>query len=229
MAGVVSLLNQSQRRVQFIQNSNTVITVDCMVNEKHSRKSQPTEFEVEDGSTVSDHVILKPFSLSLTGIISDTPINLATLANSALTTAVSAVAPPLGVIGVAAGLSGVALAASLFGAKNPSVQAYNQLLGLQEARKPFDVVTTLKRYANMWISDLGAPRAADTGRVLLFELELTQLLLVTPLTVNIVKYASPDLAAKQVDKGKQEGLNLVSFTKKGIGDANALLSGSLPK
>lgn len=229
MSGVVSLLNQSQRRVQFVQNNNTVITVDCMVNEKHSREAVPTEFEVEDGSTVSDHVVLKPFNLSLTGIISDTPVNVATLANAALTTAITSFAPPVGVVGGAAGLSGVSLAAALFGAKNPSVQAYEQLLGLQESRKPFDVLTTLKRYANMWIKSLGAPRDAGTGRVLLFEIELVQLLLVTPLTVNIVKYATPDLAAKQVDKGKQEGLNLVAFTKKGIGDANSLLSGSLPK
>lgn len=226
MAGVVSLLNQSQRKVQIIQNGNTVITVDASINETHSRASPPTKFEIENGQNITDHQILEPFSLKLQGIISDTPLNsLGALINSGVTTGVSFAAGPIGVI---AGGAGVALFNALAKSKSPSVAAYGQLLALQSAKQPFDVLTTLQLYKNMWISNLSVPRDAGTGRSLVFDLDLVQLLLVTPQSINIVKFAAPDLSAAQANKGKKETSEAVKFFRQGVGDANSLASKGLP-
>jgi hypothetical protein len=221
MASVVSILTNTQRRVQFIQNGNTVITLDVSASETHSRESPPTEFEVENGQVVSDHVVLKPFSLHLQGIISDTPLNLQAILAGAATTAVSTFIPQAGVLAAGAG-SGVALFSALASSKSPSVAAYNQLLQLQAMKMPFDVLTTLFLYKNMWIKSLSIPRDASTGRVLVFDIDLVQLLLVTPQTVNIVKFAAPDVAASQSDKGKQEASQAAAFFRQGVGDVNAV-------
>lgn len=199
-SSVIGLIGKTQRKVQFIRpnTGGAVITIDATLSEKHSREAEPTQFEVEDGNSVSDHIILKSFTLELQGLISDTPLS---IVNSLVTTAVGAVLPPIGVV---AGSLGVALFSALSKSDSPSVAAYGQLLGLQEERKPFNVLTTLKLYKNMWIKSISVPRDANTGKALLFDVTLVQLLLVTPQTVNIVKYASPDLSSGLANKGKQE-------------------------
>lgn len=189
-------------RVQIIQNNNTVIQLDASIKELHQRESPPTEFPVENGTTISDHVIIKPLSLELTGIISDTPISGANqLLTEAATTLTSALLPPVGLV---VGSAAYALYKSLSDSKSPSVAAYNQLLQLQENAQPVDVLTSLFRYTNMWIKSISAPRDADTGKALIFTISLVQLLLVTPQSVSIQIFANPDLAAGPADVGQQD-------------------------
>lgn len=200
--GLLGAIFGNTTRVQFIQNNNTVVQVDASIKETHKRSSPPTEFPVENGTTITDHVIIKPFNLELTGIISDTPIgNAQQLITEAATTLVSALTPPIGLI---AGSVAYALYKSLSNSKSPSVAAYEQLLNLQQNAQPVDILTSLKRYTNMWISDISVPRDAETGKVLLFTVSLVQLLLVTPQSVNIQIFANPDLAAAGADVGQQD-------------------------
>ncbi len=191
-----------KQRVQFIQNNNTVIQLDASIKETHSRESPPTEFPVEDGSTISDYVLLKPFSLEITGIISDTPLGGAQgLITQVATTLGSSLLPPAG---LAAAGAGVALFSALAGSDSPSVAAYGQLLQLQQIAQPFDVLTSLHRYPNMWIKSISAPRDSETGKVLLFTVNLVQLLLVTPQSVNVQIFSNPALSANIADLGQQE-------------------------
>ncbi len=218
MPGLIGTLLGSQQKVQFIQSgTGTVISIDCTVQETHGRESPPTEFPVENGDTISDHIIIKPFSLEIHGIITDTPLK---LLNSAITTAAGAILPP---IGIAAAGAGVALYKALSTSKSPSVAAWGQLLALQDGRKPFDVLTTLKRYPNMWIKSISVPRDNTTGQVLAFTIQLVQLLLVSPQTVNISIYSNANLGAGLGDLGKQETSNpaLEKF-KQGQAAANRL-------
>lgn len=199
MPGLLSTLLGTQQKVQFIQtDTGTVLSIDCTVSESHDRESPPTEFEVEDGSTVSDHILVKPFSLKIEGVISDTPIK---LLNSALTTAAGVALPSVGI--VAAG-AGVALFKALASSASPSVAAYGQLLLLQEGKKPFDVLTTLKRYSGMFIKSISVPRDANTGQTLMFTVMLTELRLVKPQTVNILQFKDADISAGKGNIGKQE-------------------------
>lgn len=191
-------------RVQIIQNKNTVVQLDCSVKESHGRKSPPTEFPVEDGDTVSDHIIIKPLTLELTGIISDTPIGgISGILTETATTVTSKLLPPKA---VAAAGAGVGLLSSIVGSKSPSAAAYNQLLALQAAAMPVDILTSLYRYSSMWISDISAPRDSDTGKVLLFTVSLVQLILVQPQSVNIAVFANPELSGAEADLGNQSNI-----------------------
>lgn len=218
--GLLGLLTGKQR-VQFIQNNSTVIQLDASIAEKHHRKSTPTKFPVENGQTISDHMILEPFDLELTGIISDTPLGTAgQLLTEVATTLTSRLIPPAGLV-AAAGAFGVgsALFSALAGSSSPSVAAYGRLLQLQEAAQPFDVLTSLARYSNMWISDITAPRSAGDGNILIFTVQLVELNLVTPQQVNIQIFANPALAANQADMGEQ-GMNLSAKYQQGFTDSN---------
>lgn len=188
-----------------------VFAVDCMLSEKHERRSPATEFEVEDGQTVSDHITVKPFSLHLQGIISDAPLSLLSVETA---------------VGIATGLAGkfiplagkgapaIALAPAIAMSTplgnlidNPearrSYAAYQQLLNLQGAKAPVTVVTSLHSYVNMWIANLSAPRDGKTGRELIFDLDLTELLLVESETLADTKFADPNNATKKSELGNQ--------------------------
>lgn len=195
-----------QQRVQFIQNSSsTIIQLDASLKETHKRESPPSEFPIENGDTVSDSVLIRPFSLDITGIITDSPIGgVQGLITEGATSLVSALLPPIGVV---AGAAAYGLFKSLSSAKSPSVAAYLQLLKLQENAQPFDVLTSLFRYPNMWIKALSVPRDAQTGAALIFDVSLVQLLLVTPQSVNVQIFANPGLSANKADLG-QQGLEL---------------------
>jgi hypothetical protein len=213
-----------QQRVQFIQNStSTIIQLDASLKENHARRSTPTRFPIENGGTISDHMIIEPFDLEINGIITDTPINgVQQILTEVATTAVSALTPPIGVI---AGGAGVALFKALSNSKSPSVAAYNQLLQLQANSQPFDVLTSLYRYPSMWIADLGVPRDNGTGSSLIFTVKLTQLILVSPQSVNIQIFANPSLSANQGDLG-QQGLGLPNGFAAGQAAFNNLAGGN---
>lgn len=209
--GLSNLLS-SKTRVQFIQNNNTVISFDASIKENHTRESPPTEFPIEDGREISDHIILKPFNLELTGVISDTPIGgLQGLLQEAGVTAAAALLPPVGIVAAAGAL---ALFSALASSKSPSVAAYGQLIQLQTNAQPVDVITSLYRYPNMWIKSISVPRDSETGQVLLFTVSLVQLLIVRPQSVNISIFANPALSANKADLG-QNGLDLASDAQQG--------------
>lgn len=213
------------QRVQIIQNDNTVIQLDCSVSETHSRESTPTEFPVENGQTVSDHIILKPLTLEITGIVSDTPVGgIGGLITEAATSVTSALAPPLGVVGGAAALGiGSALFSALLGSKSPSVAAFLQLLSLQQNSQALTILTSLNRYENMWIRSVSVPRDSNTGKILQFTASFTQLLLVTPQSVNLGVFANAALSAAQGNSGEQN-LNLSKKYQQGFSDSSSAVN-----
>lgn len=221
MGSVVSSLTGKQQRVQFIQNpTGTVIVLDACVQETHSRESPPTEFEIEDGQTVSDNIVVKPFSLEIQGVISDTPLS--ALA-SALTTAAGVALPSAGLVGASVGINAArALFPAIAESESPSVNAYLQLLSLQENKQPFDVLTTLRRYKNMWIKSISVPRDSQTGQVLLFTVSLVELLLVSPVTVNLQIFKDSDLAADFANQGRQEMIDPAAAKAFKAGENTAL-------
>jgi hypothetical protein len=213
-----NLLNK--KRVQIIQNNNTVVQFDASIKENHKLDSTPTKFPIEGGQSISDHMILQPQSLELTGIITDTPIGGAeALISEVATTLTSALLPPVGVVAASA-------AYSLFKAgadsSSPSVAAYGKLLQLQKNAQPVNVYTSLYMYENMWITSISAPRDAETGKSLIFSMTLEQLIIVSPQTVDISVFANPSLSANQADVGDQSGLQ--SVIQKGRLNGNAAVA-----
>lgn len=224
--GFLSALSSAtkfQRQVQFIvQGTGTVISLDCSVKETHSRTSTPTKFAVEDGSTISDHIVVDPFELEIEGVISDTPIS---TVNSVLTTVAGLALPKVGIIAGAAALAvGSAIFSALNNSASPSVANYAKLIEYQQSRKVFDIITTLNRYTNMVISGLSVPRDAGNSNELAFTIKLTELRLVQPKSVNIQIFSDADISADEAKLGKQETDNaILAAAKKGVAKAEGLV------
>jgi hypothetical protein len=194
-----------KKKVQFIQNGNTVIEFEASLSETHSRTSTPTEFPIENGRVINDHIILKPFELSLTAIITNKPISgIAGLLTEAATTLTSKLTPPIGTIALGTGLGGLSLFNSLVSkTDSPSVAAYHQLQKIQENGNPFTVLTSLSRYENMVINSMSVPREASNGECIIFTLGLTQLTIVTSNIIQITGLANPGLSGAMNDTGQQ--------------------------
>lgn len=72
MANSLSFGKRSQGRI--IINGTTIVAIDVRVSENHTFKSRTTDYPIEDGSVLADHVIVDPFVIGMTGIISNTPL-----------------------------------------------------------------------------------------------------------------------------------------------------------
>ena len=53
-----------------------VVELDVTISENHTFNSRATQFPVETGGDVTDHIINDPDILTLEGIVSDTPLNM---------------------------------------------------------------------------------------------------------------------------------------------------------
>lgn len=190
-----------EQRVQFIHNNNTVIQFDAVMNEGHKQDSPMTKFPIEDGTNISDDMILEPFTLTLKAIISDSPIGTAgQILTEVGTTLSSKLLPPRGLQALA---GGVAIFSALSGSKKRSVTNYEQLSLLQKNKLSFDVLTSIKRYTGMYITSLSEPRDHDTGKALVFDIVLTQPIIVSPQTVNVDIFANPGLSANLSNQGEK--------------------------
>lgn len=177
---------------------NTLLKLDCSIKENHIMPAPPSEFPIESGQVITDNIIIKPAELELTGMISDTPIS---LVNSLVSTALSAVLPPVGIV---AGAGAFALFNALSGASSPSVQAFQNLLGILQNKRPVDVFTSLNRWKSMWLRNISIPRDAQNANVLTFTAQFVQIILVQPQTVNVSKYSNPGVGAGLAGLSKEQ-------------------------
>lgn len=102
---------------------------------------------------------------------------------------------------------------------NRSRKTYEELLTIQTAREPIDVITGLKQYSNMILKTLTVPRNSDTGRALRFTAIFQE--------VRIVDSSSISIAVSDSQFQKKSTLGKTSPatpTQKVQQDAGSLLS-----
>lgn len=150
--------------------------IEATFNITHQMRSTPTKNPIDQGSDITDHVINDNRVVSLEGIISDTPlIALAPIAGSAVAGVPSdpvAAAIQQFFIGSTIG--------ALLGVSNNRVQDHFKMLEeLHNNRLPFRLVTGLKVYDNMIITDINIPRNAVNANSLRFSATLEQLQVVS--------------------------------------------------
>lgn len=129
----------AQSSVNFAENGSAIVTFDTMVSEDHKFSSRVTYYPVEKGTIISDHIINQPDVVVLSGLISDTPLN-------------------------------------IFAPFNRSISAFNSLLLIHERRQIVDIVTGIKIYKNMAITNLDVPRTVKTGQTLTFNITLQRII-----------------------------------------------------
>lgn len=124
--------------------------IDIAEAEEHRFDSEITEHPVETGADITDHVRSRGMSLTIDGIVSDTPIG--AIAKRRLID---------------------------FGDFLPSGEAYAKLIGIRDARQPITIATSLRTYENMVMESLTIPCNATAGDALRFSAVFRQVQLIT--------------------------------------------------
>lgn len=163
------------------------LAIDCTVTETHTATSTVTEHPVESGAKITDHIRPDPVQLSITGIVSDTPIGSRqvqrSIAVGGASVQVTQQEPPTSTTGYARA-------------------AWAKLDAIRTAAKPVKVVTRDKTYESMALVSLSVPKEAKTGGALYFTAQFKQVRIVFNRSTKVVVAKAPKSHKKQ-DTGKQ--------------------------
>lgn len=180
MALFTLFIDQKPKQTQIsrtvMQNGKgvtTILTLDAQMKETFKSECEPTTFPIENGSPGTDHVILKPSTLTLEGIVTETPITIGSSLAGIFSTVGAQVGAALGSVlpGVSATGGGALVAAagsvgasyatkSIAGLLDPrapnsgqAVSGFNrvtdtikELQYTRDARLPITIVTGLNSY-----------------------------------------------------------------------------------
>jgi hypothetical protein len=142
----------------------TEIPMDACISRNYDFRAQVTQFPIETGSTVTDHVHLQPDELTLEGMVSNVPV-----------TEVPTVLD----------LRGDAQASPGATAGGRAQQAYDALLTVFRKRLPLTVFTEHNIYEDMILESLSIPKDRVTGDSLKFSASLKKIYTVKTLTASL--------------------------------------------
>jgi hypothetical protein len=197
-----------------------VLRLDAAASIQHNATATPTKNPIEARSgdpidNFTDHVRLENRTLSIDGLISESPLTVIASALSVFTGASSSLVRDafgggaLGGFAQQALAAGVGSIAGLIENRNdddiqyPS-KAFQYLEELRDNRVPFTVITSLKRYENMILTNLSVPQTGVDGKSLRFSATFEQIQIVQTQVVIIPEQTvtNPSAASKQ-NLGKQ--------------------------
>lgn len=181
-------------------------TIDATLTENHTSEASITENPVEEGVVITDHISLKADSYTLTGVISDTPLDLSASIKGAATSVGALVGKKIvGPLGAYAGVGAGAYANLLTGGSgNRMKNAFDHLKNIQTSRVKFTVVTGLMVYENMVLTTLTVNRDNKSGRSFNFSATLKQIRIVKSQVIDIPNVPrAVKNAASTKDLGKQ--------------------------
>jgi hypothetical protein len=178
-----------------------LLTVDATISEIIDRTAEVTDHPVEvsnnDTSSVSDHVRIRPLTLRLEGVISDSPYR-----QSDVIAALQAIPPVFGfspgIVGNAAAGFVVNGAPLLNSQVTRSQEAYETLADLFQAHELVSLVTLRDTFDSMMMTKLTIPRDARTGAALRFSAEFVEVITVADQVVQLPVALQP-----QLDLGNQ--------------------------
>lgn len=211
-----------------VRTGACIFQFDAVINEQHSRDAQVTQFPVETGQVVTDHIIVNPPELTVQGIITDSPIgNARSLLTEVIATGVTLAAPPLLVAAAGVGVGAVSTAYANYeadqAAKKPGGQnvgamslsqlAFAKLFALQggdpEAYPPapptlIHVSSRMRLYTNMAIKSISVPRDKTVSNAIVVQINLQKVFLIRPQTINVEVLDNPGLAAGKANEGPKD-------------------------
>jgi len=166
----LGLIYDPRKSPTSITNDIITIDLDVMSDEAHEWSNDVTENPVELGAPVSDHIQPKADKLSITGLITNAPID-----------------PD-----VAAQFPGT-IDGGLFSARLQT--HFDFLRSLTNFRAPMTVYTRYKVYTDMALVYCSISRSTGTGEALPFALQFTHIRLVQTQTVDV-----PPGISRKMDK-----------------------------
>ena len=149
--------------------------IDVAEDEEVTLEAEVTTYPVEQGTDVADHVVAHPLTITVTGLVSDTPLGEAKVARSQFTL-----------------VGGEAFAL-------PQDEARARLKAIYEAREPVTVELTRGKFENMVLQQFSERRDGQTGDALRFTATFVQVRIVTNLRATV--RVAVARAAKKRDLG----------------------------
>jgi hypothetical protein len=211
------------------KNVKTILTIDATLSADHSSKIGLTENPLETGGDVVDHIDIKPITLSIKGIMTESPLEIKQALMGSLAGAVGTATSKLSssLIGhtVTTKLGG--MLGELGGDTNRVRRAIETLIGMQTNKQVFAVITKYRVYDNMVLEDLSIPSTNDDS--VEFTANLREIRVVNVDTAMIEKtfnsaVAASGVKAKNLGSSKTKDLEEASKTQvKGKSAALVLL------
>ena len=172
---------------------------DGILSLEHHMSSVISQSPIENGSNISDHVILDNRKLTLEGVITNTPLE---ITQSVINTAATAIGNPIPTL-VGASTIGLLISED---SRNRMQDAFKYLESIWKDRLPFTMVTGFKRYEKVLITDLRIPET--NVREMRFNISLEQVALADTIMIEVprttVDKSIETTATSTVSEGKKE-------------------------
>lgn len=172
------------------------VILDASISETHSSSADITKHPVENGFSITDHIRPLPPKLSITALVSNTPLS-SPDANTTFSVGQSSATYTTN--------NGQQFAVKVSTFSNrferPITIADALRSALESGEALFTVTTTLKQYENLGCTSFSAPRNAALGDALQFTMEFEQLRFVDAQNVEALPSKSPGVAPAK--KGHQ--------------------------
>lgn len=172
MADVRLVFKKEKSRIDDIE-------LDALVSEQFSAEVDVTEHPVEKGANISDHARPRPETVTLEGVITNTPAPKTTDATTLRTQ---------GDVTFKSRTESVDTEAS--------ARALSKMLALKDGGRLVDIVTGLRTYRSMLMTSLSIPRTAATGEALRFTAVFRQIRQVSSKSVTVTR-TEPKTKAKK--------------------------------
>lgn len=196
-------LYQGKKRVTITYADRELLKVDATIREGHEFVSQATKHGIEDGSEISDHIIKQPRTLTMTGIISDDPIDLAEVAIGNLAGIAGGIFGGIGGAAITGLTAKVGSSLVANAERKPTKSALEVFEDIYELGIPVSIITGLRDYNNMVIEQLSIPRDPGRSNELQFRASFSQIIIVSSEVVAIPKEAVDPTAGSALEKTKQ--------------------------
>ena len=199
------------------EEESRVLLIDVTTSRTPTFTNEVTTSPVEDGPDVNDHIRSKPVVVSIEGVISETPLTLASSLQG-LATAAGGFASQLGGFGSTIG----SLAGGFIGARllqsddNPAAVAQKYLEDLALDGTRFTITGKTRKFENMVVLSLSTTEDPSTAGHLKFSMTCQQVNVVKTETVVLKKLnkAVAHKAASPTKMGKQTPTASAEKTKK---------------
>lgn len=168
--------------------------IDAILSEDDSSECDITDHPVEKGVSITDHARLKPKVITLTCLVSDTPVG-------ALAERRAFATEEPGATGLSSGPNGDFAASEVARNWLKQLQTDHTLVMVSSEWDRGNGKRGYKAYDNMMIQSVSEKTDADTGDSATFQVTLKQIIFVTN-DRTIVQVATPR-AKKKVDKGNK--------------------------
>lgn len=146
-----------------------LLKIDATRFEEHTMNATLTRHEVEDGSNISDNIVNDPRSLSVNGVITDSPITLLAFAAGNIAGATSNLTgSPLGKTVVTGATAKIGSELLSSGEGKPSKNAMDILEFIRDEKIPLTIIASLKTYSNMMLTKFSASQTPQNANSLDF-------------------------------------------------------------